>query len=122
MVQLLADDRAGAFHAVGPADAVTIGGLIQTCAGVAGTEVEIVQVPFESAPQPFPLIKENWASQQRSAARARAAGMPATPLAVTAADVLAWDRERGEPLLDRGFTPEQEQALIAGSRLAGPAT
>jgi len=31
--------------------------------------------------------------------RARAAGMPATPLAGTVADVLAWDRARGEPPL-----------------------
>jgi 2'-hydroxyisoflavone reductase len=39
--------------------------------------------------------------------------MPATPLAVTAADVLAWDRARGEPPLEDGFTPEQEAALVA---------
>ena len=39
--------------------------------------------------------------------------MSATPLAVTAADVLAWDRERGEPPLTRGFAPEAERALLA---------
>ena len=113
VVQLLTDDRPGAFHAVGPAEPVTIGELIHACARAAGTEVEVVRVPIDSAPSMFPLIKENWPSQQRSAARARAAGMPATPLEVTAADVLAWDRERGEPPLERGFTPEQEQAIIA---------
>jgi 2'-hydroxyisoflavone reductase len=113
VVQLLTDDRPGAFHAVGPAEPVTIGELIHACARAAGTDVEVVRVPVESAPWLFPLIKENWPSQQRSAARARAAGMPATPLEVTAADVLAWDRERGEPPLERGFTPEQEQAIIA---------
>ena len=98
---------------MGPADPVTIGELIGVCAGAAGTEVEIVRVPAESAPPLFPLIKQNWASQQRSPARARAAGMPATPLAVTAADVLAWDRARREPPLERGFTPEDEQAALA---------
>jgi 2'-hydroxyisoflavone reductase len=113
VVQLVADDRAGAFHAVGPADPVTIGELIGVCAGAAGTEVEIVRVPAESAPPLFPLIKQNWASQQRSPARARAAGMPATPLAVTAADVLAWDRARGEPPLEGGFTAEEEKAALA---------
>ena len=61
----------------------------------------------------FPLVKTDWPTQQRSAARARAAGMPATPLAVTAADVLAWDTERGAPPLARGFSPEAEQALLA---------
>ncbi|MGN6676924.1 MAG: NAD-dependent epimerase/dehydratase family protein [Streptosporangiaceae bacterium] len=113
VVQLVADDRPGAFHAVGPAEPVTIGELIQICARAAGTETEVVRVPPESAPYLFPLIKKNWPSQQRSAARARAAGMPATPLEVTAADVLAWDRERGEPPLQRGFTPALEQAIIA---------
>jgi 2'-hydroxyisoflavone reductase len=114
VVQLLADDRPGAFHAVGPADPVTLAGLIDTCARAAGTQVEIVPVSPDEAPPMFPLVhRTNWASQQRSAARARAAGMPATPLAVTAADVLAWDRQRGEPPLERGFSPEQEQALLA---------
>jgi 2'-hydroxyisoflavone reductase len=114
VVQLLADDRPGAFHAVGPPEPVTISGLIETCARAAGTQVEIVPVPTGTAPPPFfPLIKADWPSQQRSPARARAAGLPATPLQVTAADVLAWDRQRGEPPLTRGFTPAQEQAALA---------
>ncbi|HUD39319.1 MAG TPA: NAD-dependent epimerase/dehydratase family protein [Streptosporangiaceae bacterium] len=113
VVQLLTDDCPGAFHAVGPAEPVTLSGLIGTCAQAAGTQVEIVPVPPETAPSLFPLIRPVWTSQQRSPARARAAGMPATPLIVTAADVLAWDRERGEPPLTRGFTPEQEQAVLA---------
>ncbi|HTS96293.1 MAG TPA: NAD-dependent epimerase/dehydratase family protein [Streptosporangiaceae bacterium] len=113
VVQLVADGRPGAFHAVGPASPVTMGGLIETCARAAGTQVEITAVPPETAPPLFPLIKTYWPSQQRSAARARAAGLPATPLEVTAADVLAWDRQRGEPPLGRGYTPEQEQAVLA---------
>ena len=116
VVQLLTDDRPGAFHAVGPAEPVTLGGLIGTCARVAGTSVEIVPVPPETAPPMFPLIRTDWASQQRSPARARAAGMPATPLEVTAADVLAWDRQRGEPPLAQGFTVEREQAILAQYR------
>jgi 2'-hydroxyisoflavone reductase len=117
VVQLLADDRQGAFHAVGPAEPVTLGGLIETCARVAGTEVEIVPVPPGEAPR-FPLVRDNWPGQQRSPARARAAGLPATPLEVTAADVLAWDRQRGEPPLDGGFSPEQEQAVLARHDMA----
>jgi 2'-hydroxyisoflavone reductase len=110
---LIADDRPGAFHAVGPAEPVTLGGLIQTCARVAGTQVEIVPVP--AGPEFFPLVRDNWPGQRRSPAKARAAGMPATPLDVTVADVLAWDRERGEPPLDGGFTAEQEQAALAAA-------
>lgn len=112
VVQLLADDRPGAFHAVGPAEPVTLGGLIETCARVANTDVEIVPVAPTTAPAFFPLVRTNWPSQQRSPARARAAGMPATPLDVTAADVLAWDRQRGKTPLGHGFTPEQEQAIL----------
>ncbi len=37
----------------------------------------------------------------------------AARLEVTIADVLAWDRARGEPPLEDGFTPEQEQAVLA---------
>jgi nucleoside-diphosphate-sugar epimerase len=110
---LLTDGRPGAFHAVGPASPVTLGGIIETCARVAGTDVQVVPVPAATAPPFFPLIRPVWATQQRSAARARAAGMPATPLEVTVADVLAWDRQRGEPPLTRGFTPEQETAVLA---------
>lgn len=39
--------------------------------------------------------------------------MPATPLEVTAADTLAWDRARGEPPLAGGYPPEEEQAVLA---------
>jgi NAD(P)-dependent dehydrogenase (short-subunit alcohol dehydrogenase family) len=65
----------------------------------------------------IPLIRPEsmWVSQQRSPARARAAGLPATPLAVTAADVLAWDRERGEPPLRQGLSPAEEAKLLGGA-------
>jgi 2'-hydroxyisoflavone reductase len=115
VVRLLMDDRAGAFHAVGPAEPTTLAGLIQTCADVAGSQVEIVPVAPDSMPPLFPLIRPIWSTQQRSTARARAAGMPATPLAVTAADVLAWDRERGEPPLLHGLSPAEEEKLLAGA-------
>ncbi len=114
VVQLVTDGRPGAFHAVGPAEPVTLGGLIHTCARAAGTRVEIVPVTRAGeAPRFFPLVRTDWVSQQRSPARALAAGMPATPLEVTAADVLAWDRQRGEPPLAGGYSEDEEQALLA---------
>lgn len=72
-----------------------MGGLIATCAEAAGTQVEIVPA---AVPGKGPLVRDEalWPTQQRSAARARAAGLPATPLAVTAADVLAWIRSVDE--------------------------
>jgi len=112
VVRLLEDDRPGAFHAVGPKEPVTLGGLVETCARVAGSEVELVPVPLDAVPPFFPLVRPYWPGQQRSAARARAAGMPSTPLESTVADVLAWDRERGEPPLQSGIGAEEEQALL----------
>ena len=112
VVQLLADDRPGAFHAVGPAEPLTLGGLVHACARAAGTAVDVVQVP--PVPGMYPLVRAEWSTQQRDPSRARAAGLPATPVEKTAADVLAWDRARGEPPLDtNGFTPAQEQAHLA---------
>lgn len=113
VVRLAADGRPGAFQAVGPAEPVTLGGLIETCARAAGARAEIVRVFPEHVPPLFPLIRADWASQQRSAARARAAGLTATPLEVTAADVLAWDRERGEPPLSKGWSEAEERAVLA---------
>jgi 2'-hydroxyisoflavone reductase len=115
VVSLLTDDHPGAFTAVGPAVPLTLGELIHTCAAVAGTQVEIVRIPTERAPALFPLVRQkNWESQQRSSSRARAAGMTSTPIEVTVADVLAWDRERGQPPLARGFAPEEEAAVLRG--------
>jgi hypothetical protein len=38
-----------------------------------------------------------------------------------AGPVLAWDRQSGEPPLDGGFTPEQEQTVLAARERAIPA-
>jgi 2'-hydroxyisoflavone reductase len=117
VTRLLEDGRSGAYNAVGPAEPTTLGGLIRTCAEVAGTDVEPVPVPADALPVWFPLHRRlrQWPSQQRSAAKARAAGLPATPLAETAAAVLAWDRERGEPPLTRGPDADEEAALLGGA-------
>jgi 2'-hydroxyisoflavone reductase len=113
VMRLLTDDRPGAYNAVGPDTPTTMGELIATCARVAGSAVEIVPVPPSATRLPLVRPEPMWPTQQRSAARARAAGLPATPLAVTAADVLAWDRARGEPPLECGLSPEEEASLLA---------
>lgn len=95
VVALVEDDRAGTYNAVGPADPVTLGELVETCARAAGTTVELEQV---GGTGPLVLPDETWWPMfRRSSAAARAVGLTATPLEQTAADVLAWDRERGEP-------------------------
>ena len=112
VLRLLADDRPGTFNAVGPAEPVTLEQLAHACARAAGTTVELVPVAVE---QGFPLVlpeEKHDALFRRSAAAAREVGLLATPLETTAADVLAWDRERGEPPLSVGLTPEREAELL----------
>jgi 2'-hydroxyisoflavone reductase len=115
---LLAADEPGTYNAVGPADPTTISGLIVACAEAAGSQVEVVPVDPTAVPGGLPLMDKDpgWdVMHKRSAAKARAAGMPATPLTRTAAAVLAWDRERGEPPLTTGLSPQDEAALLSGA-------
>jgi 2'-hydroxyisoflavone reductase len=117
VVQLISDDRPGAFNAIGPDS--TIGELIETSADLAGTSVELVQIPADAVPDRFPLMEPEaeWGSRRRKQAKAREAGMPVTTLRQTVADVLAWDRDRGEPALDEeiGLSAEDEQKLLEQS-------
>jgi nucleoside-diphosphate-sugar epimerase len=112
VVQLITDDRSGAFNAVGPES--TIGELIEAAADLAGSTVELVQVPADAVPERLPLMEPEaeWGYRRRNPAKARAAGMPVTPLRQTVADLLAWDRDRGEPALDVGLSPEDEWKLL----------
>lgn len=112
---LLHDDRAGTFNAVGPEQPTTLAQLVQTCAEAAGSTVEVVPVDPCSVDPGFPLVlgDPSWDPFfRRSAARARAVGLTATPLGATAEAVLAWDRLRGEPDLSVGLTPEREAELL----------
>ncbi|MFK4086896.1 NAD-dependent epimerase/dehydratase family protein [Kribbella sp. NPDC020789] len=111
-VQLIADERPGAFNAIGPE--TTLGELITTSAEIAGSSVELVQVPADAVPEYFPLMEpaEVWPSRRRDPSKARAAGMPVTPLKQTLTDLLAWDRDRGEPPLNTGLSAEAEAELV----------
>lgn len=118
VTRLLEADRPGVYNAVGPAEPVTLAGLVDACAAAAGSSVQLVPVDPELLDPPLPLVLPAGADRvfTRSAAAARAAGMPATPLERTAAAVLAWDRERGEPPLSVGISPEREAELLDAVR------
>ena len=114
VVQLVHDDRPGTWNAVGPAEPTTMAGLVQACARAAGTSVEVVPVDPDGAALPLVITDEAWwPFMRRSAARARDVGLTATPLEKTAAAVLAWDRERGEPPLAVELSAEREAELLA---------
>ncbi len=117
VVALLEAGAEGTYNAVGPAEPVVLSGVVQACAEAAGSQVEVVPLPVVAD---FPLVlpDEGWDVMfRRSSAAAREMGLTATPLGSTAADVLAWDRERGEPPLSVGMTTDREAELLA----AGPA-
>jgi 2'-hydroxyisoflavone reductase len=115
VVQLIKDDRSGAFNAAGPFSTMTE--LIETAAELAGSTVELVQVPTDAVPARFPLMEPEaeWGERRRNPAKAREAGMTVTPLRETIADLLAWDRDRGEPALEVGLTAEDEERLLRES-------
>ena len=115
VVALLEDGATGTYNAVGPAEPTTLAELVRTCADAAGTSVELVPVDPGAVDPPLPLVLPDPGSDvmfRRDASRARAAGLPATPLLQTARDVLAWDRERGEPPLAVGLSAEREADLL----------
>ncbi|WP_234010550.1 NAD-dependent epimerase/dehydratase family protein [Streptomyces sp. SPB074] len=116
---LLRADRGGAFNAVGPAEPLTLAGLLAVCARVAGAEAW--PVPVADRPGYFPLVRRDWASQRRSAARARAVGLTATPFVETVAAVREWDAGRGRPALEAGlgYTAEREAELLAAGDTSG---
>jgi 2'-hydroxyisoflavone reductase len=116
VIALVEEDRPGTYNAVGPADPVTLEELIRICAKAAGADIDVVPVPPDSVDPGFPLVlpDTSWdVMSRRSAAAAHAAGMPRTPLETTAADTLAWDRDRGEPPLAVELSPEREAELLA---------
>jgi 2'-hydroxyisoflavone reductase len=115
VVALVAGDVAGTFNAVGPAQPITLEGLLRACADAAGSEVEVVPVDPSAVAIVFPLVlpDERWDVIFRcSADAARVHGLTATPLEQTARDVLAWDTERGRPPLSEGLSPEEEASLL----------
>lgn len=110
VVTLLERELPGAFNAAGPQPDVTLGQLILTCAAAAGSTVELVLVTPLAG---FPLVVSDGGPCPRvSAAAAIAVGMPMTALLQTALDTLIWDRERGEPPLSEGYTPDEERAAL----------
>lgn len=118
VVSLLEADRPGTYNAVGPAEPTSFAGLLDACAAAAakagrGGPLERVVV---GAGLELPLVLDPgapWLIFQRDSSAARAAGLTATSLAQTAADVLEWDEGRGSVPLVEGPSAERLQAALA---------
>ena len=97
---------------------MTLAGLVEACARGTGATVDVVPVDPAVAGGAVPLVLPDPrfdVGMRRSAELARTVGLTATPLEQTAADVVAWDRERGEPALAVDLPAEREAALLAAA-------
>jgi 2'-hydroxyisoflavone reductase len=121
VIGLLEDDTSGVFNAVGPADAITLEDMCLGCVTAAGSAANVHPIDLDFLHEHevpwFQLLLPADGSYdglfRRSHARGRAAGLTHRPLVETAADTLAWDRERGEPEMPGTITPEQEATVLA---------
>jgi 2'-hydroxyisoflavone reductase len=111
----------GIFNVVGPGAPITMGGLLERCRAVTGSDAR-----FTWAPEEFLLDRkvEPWADiplwlpedvrgmHETSTARADAAGMTHTPVDDTIRAALAWDAQRPADAPRTGLPREREEELL----------
>ncbi|MGY1623089.1 NAD-dependent epimerase/dehydratase family protein [Geodermatophilus sp. SYSU D00965] len=130
LVDVAARGESGAVNATGPAGMTTLGGLLDLCRRVTGSDAEWVVVPevdlLAAGVEPW-LHLPLWlpAEMARTAwdvdtSRARELGLPSRPLEETVADTWAWLRTVDElpppphGLPVPGLPADLEAALLAG--------
>ncbi len=128
LVQAVERGLSGAVNATGPAGMTTLGGLLDTCREVTGSDASWVPVPeadlVAAGVQPWVHLPL-WlpADVARTAwdvdtSRARQLGLPSRPVAESVADTWAWMQraDRPSPPSGRplpGLPPDLEAALSA---------
>jgi nucleoside-diphosphate-sugar epimerase len=120
----------GPVNATGPAGMTTLGGLLETCREVTGSDADLVPVPEEdllaAGVEPW-LHLPLWLPREVAATawdvdttRARALGLPSRPVRETVADTWAWlqgdpVRQPARPgLPELGLPADLEAAVLAG--------
>ena len=130
LVDMAGDGVGGPVNATGPAGTTTLGGLLETCREVTGSDAELVPVPeadlLAAGVQPW-LHLPFWLPREEAATawdvdttRARALGLPSRPVRDTVADTWAW--LQGDPVRrparpgppEPGLPAELEAAVLAG--------
>ena len=124
VLDLLEGGIAGTFSVITAPRAHTLGGLIDTAAGLTGSDVEVAWVPdafvrghgltVTDQDDPFPMITPDEPNANLfSNARAAGAGLQTRRLEDTVHDTLAWDDARGAPWpMQAGLTAEREAELL----------
>jgi 2'-hydroxyisoflavone reductase len=110
--------KAGIYHAVGPRDELTWGGLFDECRKAAGKDTRVVWVSDEfldargigSGELPMRFRGADGLSRTNRD-KAMAEGLTFRPLRDTIQDTLAWDARHGRR--DVGLSPDRERELLA---------
>lgn len=120
----------GAFNATGPAESLTMGGLLETCNEAAGGKAKLVWVPEatirehgispeDEAREHLPLWSPHHALGRVSIRRGLENGLTFRPTVETARDALAWWKsapEERRAKMRGGLTLEKEQEILAAYR------
>ncbi len=119
LVRLALDGPGGTFDATGPAEPLTLGGLLEATRVALGSSASLVwvdeQAILDAGVQPWtelPLWLPGGAGElmERDVSAARAAGLTFRPLAETVRDTEVWDR--GEPGTRPTLSREKEAEIL----------
>jgi 2'-hydroxyisoflavone reductase len=119
LVRLALDGPGGTFDATGPAEPLTLGGLLERTHVALGSSASLVwvdeQAILAAGVQPWtelPLWLPGGAGElmERDVSAARAAGLTFRPLAETVRDTEVWDR--GEPGTRPTLSREKEAEIL----------
>lgn len=124
-VSALERETTGTFNTVSPPDVHDFESMLSTCRSAARSSTRVVWAaedfllerevrPFSDLPLWLPGDEANLF--RIDPGRAQECGLEARSLAETAADTLAWDRDRAMPELGTGLSPQRERELIEAWR------
>ncbi len=124
-VQMIEAGKTGVYNATGPAEPLTMQGLLDACNLAGGAETRFTYVPAEflKAHDTDPNRVNTWCIPEEEVAfryifdidcsRAKADGLPCRPLLDTVRDTLNWHRQRpADTPLKVGLEAEREKELL----------
>jgi 2'-hydroxyisoflavone reductase len=117
----------GDYNAIGPAETLTMGSMLNTIRDVTGKKADLIEAPLKflegnkvapwsDLPVWVPGQGEDAGMHRRSNAKAIAAGLTFRSVSTTAADTLAWwnlQDEKRRATLRAGLKAERELELLA---------
>jgi nucleoside-diphosphate-sugar epimerase len=118
---------AGVYGVAGPGERIALRDVLETARDVAAAGTGFIWVPRgfleawgDEVYEWFPMWDPQFPGVHTyDAGKAAAAGLRCRPLRETVADTLAWDRERGRPVLRAGLSEAREKELLAAWRAGG---